>query len=190
MFFHMFLIFQLLLLVFLQNRYLLISSRLSRLHRNPISRPVSRAFGTPSQQIVHAPQCFWNRTRGFLKARCSWEPGSSLTTGEFSLFRLLPKVSAVNVRWNEHESYFFSHKNPWTDIFLHFLGLAKLRSTARVWNHQGISKLVNRLIVACQMTASSRFTQSNSVSLPCYKCFAAGFSTCVKQSFYGTAFAV
>ncbi len=42
---------------------------------------------------------------GFLKARCSWEPGSSLTTDELSLFRLLPKVSAVNVRWAEHDSY-------------------------------------------------------------------------------------
>jgi hypothetical protein len=49
---------------------------------------------------------------GFLEARCSWEPGSSLTTGEFSLFRLLPKVSAVNVRWTEHDSYlFFSQKS-------------------------------------------------------------------------------
>ncbi len=64
---------------------------------------------------------------------------------------------------------FLSHKNPWTDTFLHELGFAKLRSTARVWNHQGISKLVNRLIVACQMTASSRFAQSNSAGLPCYK---------------------
>ncbi len=31
---------------------------------------------------------------------------------------------------------FLSHKNPRTDTFLHDLGLAKLRSTARVWNHQ------------------------------------------------------
>ncbi len=50
--------------------------------------------------------------RGFLKARRSWEPGSSLTTSEFSLFRLLPKVSAVNVCWNEHDSYLsFSQKS-------------------------------------------------------------------------------
>jgi hypothetical protein len=31
---------------------------------------------------------------------------------------------------------FLSHKNPWTDTFLRDLGLVKLRSTARVWNHQ------------------------------------------------------
>ncbi len=37
---------------------------------------------------------------------------SSLTTGEFSHFRLLPKVSAVNVRWTEHNSYLsFSQKS-------------------------------------------------------------------------------
>jgi hypothetical protein len=50
--------------------------------------------------------------RGFLEARSSWEPGSSLTTGAFSLFCLLPKVSATNVRWTEHDSYLsFSQKS-------------------------------------------------------------------------------
>jgi hypothetical protein len=37
---------------------------------------------------------------------------------------------------------FLSLKNPQTDTFLHDLGLAKLCSTAWVWNPQGISKLV------------------------------------------------
>ncbi len=80
--------------------------------------------------------------RGFLKVRRSWEPGSSLTTGECSLFCRLRKVSAMNVRWTEQDSYLsFSQKSSsW-----HFLALAKLRSTAGVWNHQGISKLVNRV---------------------------------------------
>jgi hypothetical protein len=64
---------------------------------------------------------------------------------------------------------FLSHKNPRTDTFLHDLGLVQLRSTARVWNPQGTSKLVNRLIVACLMTASSRFAQGDSVGLPCYE---------------------
>ncbi len=100
------------ILVFLQNCYLLISLRLSWLHGNPISCPVSRTIGTPSQYVVHAPPCFWHRTHGFLEARRSWEPGSSLTTGEFPLFRLLPKASGANVRWTEHESYLsFSHKS-------------------------------------------------------------------------------
>jgi hypothetical protein len=163
-----------LILVFLQNHYLLFSLCLSWLHGNPISHPISRTIGTPSKYIVHAPPCFWNRTRGFLKARRSWEPGSSHTTAKFSLFRLLPKVSAVNARWTEHDSYLSYSQNPRTDTFLRDLGFAKLRSTARVWNHQGISKLVNRLIVACQMTASLHFSQRNSADLPCYKYFAAG----------------
>jgi hypothetical protein len=99
------------ILIFSQNHYLLISLRLSRLHGNPISCPVSCTIGTPSSYIVHAPPCFWHRTHGFLEARSSWEPGSSLTTGEFSPFRLLPKVSGANVRSTEHNSYLsFSQK--------------------------------------------------------------------------------
>ncbi len=204
MFSHMFLLIQLLLLVFLRNRYLLISQR---------------------QYIVHAPPCFWNRTLGFLKARRSWEPGSSITTDEFSLFRLLRKVSAVNVRWTEHNSYLsFSQKSSSS----HFLALAKLCSTARVWNHQRICKLVNRVdcrlssdsflallskvIVRaflatnalqwdlqcthaiygiCHLSDDSFFAlcSSNSADVPCYKYFAVGALLCIKQFFYGTAFA-
>jgi hypothetical protein len=58
------------ILVFLRNCYLLISSRLSWLHGNPISRPVSCSFGTRSWYVVHAPPYFWHRMRGLLKARC------------------------------------------------------------------------------------------------------------------------
>ncbi len=87
---------------------------------------------------------------GFSKQDACWEPGSSITTVEFSLFCLLQKVSAVNVLWTEHDSYLsFSQKSSsW-----HFLALAKLRSTARVWNHQRISKLVNR--VDCRLSSDS-----------------------------------
>jgi hypothetical protein len=88
--------------------------------------------------------------RGFLEARRLWEPGSSLTTVEFSLFCLLRKVSAVNIRWTEQDSYLSSSQksSSW-----HFLALAKLRSTAQVWNHQRISKLVNR--VDCSLSYDS-----------------------------------
>ncbi len=51
---------------------------------------------------------------------------------------------------------FLSHKNPQTDTFLRDLGLAKLRSTARVWNPQGISKLVNK--VDCCLSYDSFLT--------------------------------
>ncbi len=85
---------------------------------------------------------FLEQNGGFLKARRSWEPGSSITTIEFSLFRLLRKVSAVNIRWAEQDSYLSSSQK---SLSWHFHALAKLRSTARVWNHQGISKLVIRV---------------------------------------------
>ncbi len=75
---------------------------------------------------------------GFSKARRSWESGSRITTVNFSLFHLLRKASAVNVRWTEHDSYLsFSQKSSsW-----HFLALAQLRSIAQVWIHQRISNL-------------------------------------------------
>jgi hypothetical protein len=69
---------------------------------------------------------------------------------------------------------FLSHKNPQTDTFLHDLGLAQLCSTAWVWNPHGTSKLVNRLIVVCLMTASYHFAQGNSAGLPCYKILRSG----------------
>ncbi len=111
---------------------------------------------------------------GFSKARHLWESGSSITTVDFSFFRLLRKASAVDVHWTEHDSYLsFSQKSSsW-----HFLALAKLRSTARKWNHQRISKLVNWLIVACLWQLPRASLQDNSAGLPCYKCFAAGYST-------------
>ncbi len=66
---------------------------------------------------------------GFSKARRSWEPGSSFTTGKFSPFRTLRKASAVHVCWTGHESYLsFSQKS----LSWYFLALAKLRSTAQV----------------------------------------------------------
>jgi hypothetical protein len=67
-------------------------------------------------------------------------------------FRLLPKVSGVNVLWANANHTFLTHKNPRTDTFSHNISPAKLCSTARVWNPQGISKLVNK--VDCWVTCS------------------------------------
>jgi hypothetical protein len=53
----------------------------------------------------------------------------------------LPKVSRANVRWENANHTFFTHKNHWTDTFLHDISPAELRSTARVWNPLGISNL-------------------------------------------------
>ncbi len=98
-----------LILVFLQNRSSLISLRLSRLHGNRISRPVSRTFGTPSWYIVHSPSYFWHRMSGFLEARRLREPDSRLTTGDYSLFSLLPKVSHANIHWANANYTFLAH---------------------------------------------------------------------------------
>ncbi len=91
--------------------------------------------------------------RGFFEARCLWEPGSRLTTGDYSPFCLLRKVSGVNVRWANANHTFLTHKNPQTDTFLRDISPAKLRSTARVRNTQEISKLMNKddCLVPCAL---------------------------------------
>ncbi len=75
-------------LVFLQNRYVLISLRpfLAAWESDFLS--CFFYLGTPSWNVVHAPPYFWHRTRGFLKGRRSWEPDSRLTTSE--IFPFLP----------------------------------------------------------------------------------------------------
>ncbi len=111
---------------------------------------------------------------GFSKARRSWEPSSSSTTGTFSPFRTLRKASAVNVRWTDYDSYLsFSQKSSsW-----HFLALARLRSTAQEWNHQRISNSWNK--VDCCLSDDSFLAhaslQGDSAALPRYEYFAAGF---------------
>ncbi len=85
------------ILVFLQNRYLInfLAPFLAAQEFNVLSRFLY--LGTPSWYVVHAPPYFWHRTCGFLEARCSWEPGSRLTTSKF--FPLLPFAKGF---WCEH----------------------------------------------------------------------------------------
>jgi hypothetical protein len=98
-----------LFLVFLRNCYLLVSLCLSRLCRNPISHPV---FFIPF--VLQVPHCtcapiFLAHMTCFLEARCSWEPGTKISTSFLSPFRLLPKVSHANVRWAIVNHTFYSH---------------------------------------------------------------------------------
>ncbi len=165
------------ILIFLLNCYLLISLCLSWLHGNPISCPTSCNLGTLSWYIVHAPPCFWHRMWGFLEAGRSWEPGSRLTTGEFSPFRLSPMVSGANLHWANANHTFFTHKNSWTDTFLHDISPTKLRSTDWVRNPQGISKLVNKVdcwvpcaslkVIVWAFLATKSFTAGSSM-YPCH----------------------
>ncbi len=78
---------------------------------------------------------------GFLKQEARGNLVLASLPLNFPFSGFLLRVSAVNVRWTEQDSYLSSSlSSNW-----HFLALAKLRSTARVWNHQRISKLVNRV---------------------------------------------
>ncbi len=88
-------------------------------------------------------------------------------------FRLLPKVSEVSVHWANANHNFLTHTNPRTDTFLHDISPAKLRSTARVWNPQGISKLVNK--ADCWVPRASLKTIVRAFLAT--KSFAAGSST-------------
>jgi hypothetical protein len=99
-------------------------------------------------------------------------------------FRLSPKVSGANVCWGNANVTFLTHKNSQTDTFLHDISPAKLRSTARVWNPQGISKLLNK--VDCRVPC---FAQNNSAGLPCYVILRSGilnvplpYGMCLKVS--------
>ncbi len=111
---------------------------------------------------------------GFLKqeARGNLVVASLPVNFPFSAFcqRFLLRTS-VGLNTNHT---FLSHKKSSNWHFLRDLILAQLHSTARVWNPQGTSKLVNRLIVACLMTASLRFTQGDSAGLPHYEILRSG----------------
>ncbi len=112
-----------LFLVFLRNRYLLVSLRLSWLHGNPISCPIFLYLW--DSKVLHrtCPPIFLAHIMHFLKARCLREPGTRISTRFLSPFRLLPKVSHANVHWAIANHTFLTHKNPWAIPFLHDISL-------------------------------------------------------------------
>ncbi len=69
-------------LVFLQNRYLLVSSHLSRLRSTPISHPVYIPFVLGIPCCTCAP-IFLVHIMHFLKVRRLWEPDTRVSTGIF-----------------------------------------------------------------------------------------------------------
>jgi hypothetical protein len=87
-------------------------------------------------------------------------------------FRLLPKFSEANVCWANANHTFLTHKNPQTETFLCDISPAKLRSTAQVWNLQGISKLVNKVDCWVPRASLKAIVQAFAT-----KSFAAGSST-------------
>jgi hypothetical protein len=99
-------------------------------------------------------------------------------------FCLLPKVSGSNIDWANANHTFLTHKNPQTETFSCDISPAKLRSTARVWNPQGISKLMN--MVDCWVPCA--LLKAIVQALFATKSFTAGSSTypchmaCVSKS--------
>jgi hypothetical protein len=88
---------------------------------------------------VHAPPFFGHRTRGFLKARGSREPGNRLTTGCLSSFHLLLKVSCAKVHSAiaYHTFLFLSTHKPQAFTFSLDISLGNFHA---VQLGQGISK--------------------------------------------------
>jgi hypothetical protein len=98
-----------LFLVFLRNPFLLVSLRLSWLHGNLISCPdFSHHWESKVLRHTRAP-IFRAHITHFSKARRLREPGTRISTGFLSPFRLLPKVSDANVRWAIANHTFSSH---------------------------------------------------------------------------------
>ncbi len=133
-----------LIVVFLCNRYLLVSLCHSWLHGNPISCTI---FSYPWDSEVVCRMCtpiFLAHITCFLEARCSREPGTRISTSFLSPFCILPKVSHASIRWataNHTFSYHILSLN-WHFLVWHKLPLSQC-STAWARNPQRISKLVN-----------------------------------------------
>ncbi len=113
----------LLFLVFLRNCYLIVSSCLSRLHKNPISSPVSHTFGSLRYYVAQAPPYFWHTSRIFLKqdARQNLVLESVPIFFPFSAFcrRFLMQTSIGRSRIIP----FLLTQNTQTDTFLHDISL-------------------------------------------------------------------
>ncbi len=131
-------------LVFLHNCYLLVSLGLSWLHGNTIPHPVFYTF------ILWVPRCtcapiFLAHLTHFLKAGCSWEPGTRISTNFFprSIFcrRFLMRMSIGQSRIIPF--LLTQNSSNWHFLVWHKPPLSQ-RSTARARNPQGISNLVNK----------------------------------------------
>ncbi len=100
--------------------------------------------------VLWVPHCtcapiFMAHIMHFLKARRLWEPGTRISTGFLSLFRLSPKVSHAKVCWATANHTFSSYiiSSTWHFLAWHNPLLSQC-STAQARNPQGISNLVNK----------------------------------------------
>ncbi len=98
-----------LILVFLCTCYLLVSLHLSWLHRNLISCPIFSYLWYSEVLRCTRPPILLAHITCFLKARCSGEPDTRISTNFLSPFHLLAKVSHANVCWAIANHTFSSH---------------------------------------------------------------------------------
>ncbi len=181
-----------LLLVFSRNSYLLVSLLLSWLHGNPISLPVFIPFVLRIPRRTCAP-IFLAHMMHFLEARRLWEPGTRISTGFLSPFRLSPKDShATSVRRSRIIPFLLT-QNFRANIFSRDISLRQVNA---VQLGKGIPKgFPNSWIkVDCCLSDDSFWTTSqalftldcipdgslhfvpfDSADLPCYKILCSGF---------------
>ncbi len=174
-----------LFLVFSRHCYLLVSLLLSRLHGTPISYPVFIPF-------VRLPRCtcapiFLAHFMRFLEVRCLWEPGTRVTTGILSPFRLFFWRFLVQTSIGQLQiiPFFSSKSSNWHFLAWHKPQLSQ-HSTARERNPKGISELVNKVncclsddscwttsqvlfALDCITDGSLHFVPFNSADLPCFE---------------------
>ncbi len=181
-----------LFLVFLRNCYLLVSFAFLGCAEIRFLIP----FLIPLVLRVPHHTCtpiFLAHITCFLEARRSWEPGTRISTGFLSLFRLLPKISHANVRWAIANHTFSSHiiSSNW-----HFLGWHKPPLSQCSKLRQGIPKGFPILWIKadCCLSDDSFWTipqalfalvrvpvgslhlvQFDSADLPCNKILCSGF---------------
>jgi hypothetical protein len=101
----------------------------------------------------------------FLEVRCSWEPGTRVSTGIISPFCLFSEGFWRKCPLGDRVSYLFflSKSSNWCFLAWHKPPLSQ-RSTARGWNLQGISNLVNK--VDCCLSEDSCWTTSQALFAP------------------------
>jgi hypothetical protein len=183
----------LLFLVLLCNCYSQVSSRLSWLHGSPVSRPdFSYLCYSKVQHCTCAP-IFLAHITCFLEARCLQEPGTRISTGFLSPFRLSAEGFSCKRPLGNHKSYlfFWLQSSNW-----HFLAWHKLHQVNAVQLGQGILKgfLNSWIKIECCLSEDSFWTISqalfalndvpagsvhntwhNSAGVPWYKILCSGF---------------
>ncbi len=148
-----------LFLVFSCNCYLPVSSRLSRLHRNPISCPIFLYLWFSEYHVVHAPPYFWHTWHVFSKQDARGNLVQELVPVFFPRSAFCRRfLMQTSIGWLQIIPFLLAQNSSnWHFLAWHKPPLSQ-RSTAQARNPQGISKLVNKgwlLVVLRQLLDDS-----------------------------------